>query len=154
MNLLKSFLVVGCLVIGSSIFAQQNNTVTVTTTFNKSVTSLQMPVQAKLAPTLTLPEFTSAISLYSPTHNWYDTFIPTGDAYVQSSSIMHQVSQTNFLRDGFSGNELSQTLVRSQYNLFAPGFNTINPVRDSFNPYGASTMRDALLSGVLGMLFD
>ena len=155
MNLFKSLLVIGCLVISSSIFAQNKGVgFTSNSIVNKPVNGLQMPVQAKLAPALTLPEFTPAISLYNPTHNWYDTYTATEDGYTPNNTLMSYIPQNQVFKDGFSGHDLGQALVLTQYNLFNPGFNTINPVRDSFNPYGASTMKDALLSGVLGMLFD
>lgn len=155
MNFFKSLLGIGCLVISSSIFAQNTGVgFTSNAIANKPVSGFQMPVQTQFAPTLALPEFTEAISLYNPTHNWYDTYTATEYGYTPNTTLMSYVPQDQVLADGFAGNELGQALVRTQYNLFDPGFNTINPVRDSFNPYGASTMKDALLSGVLGMLFN
>ncbi|RXG15000.1 hypothetical protein DSM03_104158 [Leeuwenhoekiella aestuarii] len=154
MNFFKSLLVIGCLVISSSIFAQNNGIGFTSNSINKPVSSFQIPVQTKLALTLTLPEFTEALSLYNPTHNWYDTYSVTEDGYTPNTTLMSYVPQAHVLTDGFSGSDLSQALVRTQFNFFDPGFNTINPVRDSFNPYGASTIKDALLSGVLGILFN
>ena len=102
---------------------------------------------------LNLPEREPVLSLYNPIANWYDTYLPVQEGYVNSKTLMTSSPNPRFLNDVFQGLDLNrQSLVGIQFT--GPSVSTIIPVQDSFNPYGVSTMGDALVAGVLGLLFN
>ena len=102
---------------------------------------------------LNLPERKPVLSLYNPIANWYDTYLPVQEGYVKNKTIMTSSQNPRFLNDVFQGSDLNhKSLVGIQFT--GPSVSTIILVQDSFNPYGVSTMGDALVAGVLGLLFN
>ena len=93
--------------------------------------------------------------LYNRTNNYYDSFLANNGTFEYSGTTTSFKNESNFLMTLFLGNDsfiesnpllLNRSLLLDQDETYQ--------VRDSFNPHGASNFSEAILGGVLGLLFD
>ncbi len=94
------------------------------------------------------------LSLYNGTTNMYDTYVGVGDDHVYGGSTVSFTERGNVMTNLFLGSDsfLESNPLLIQNPVFFPGEDY--RVRDSFNPYGATTMGEALFGGFLGLLFN
>lgn len=98
---------------------------------------------------------TSNLVLYNGTTNLYDVYSASGEGYTYSSSTTQFRPKSNFFTTLFLGNDSfteNKTLLRNRSLLLDE--DDSYRVRDSFNPHGASNFSEAIIGGVLGLLFD
>lgn len=115
------------------------------TTLNQTFGIEKLDFQKKV-PTLVL---------YNKTTNFYDTYLYIGSDYTYINSNVIFKNRSNIFIDLFLGNDFfmeSNSLMPN--TSFILDEDARYPVRDSFNPYGASNISEALLGGVLGLLFN
>ena len=154
MSFLKTLVLVGIFCV-SGVAVAQTGIPSVTTSTHLYAFQSKPNLSLNTTPSLSLnlPEPEPVLSLYNPVSNWYDTYLPVQEGYVKSSTLMTASPNPRFLNDVFQGADLNrQSLVGIQFT--GPAVSTVIPVQDSFNPYGASTVGDALVSGFLGLLFN
>ena len=96
-----------------------------------------------------------SLVLYNRTTNSYDTYLSNNGCYSYSGSNTHFRNKSSFFTNLFLGNssfsESNSLLPKSSLLLKEDGSYI---VRDSFNPNGASNFSEAVLGGVLGLLFN
>jgi len=104
---------------------------------------------------LDVQEEMPSLVLYNRTTNSYDTYLSNNGSYSYSGSNTHFKNKSNFFTNLFLGNnsfsESNSLLPNSSFLLEEDGSYI---VRDSFNPNGASNFSEAVLGGVLGLLFN
>ena len=104
---------------------------------------------------LNVQEEMPSLVLYNRTTNSYDTYLSNNGIYSYSGSNTHFKNKSNFFTNLFLGNnsfsESNSLLPKSSLLLEEDGSYI---VRDSFNPNGASNFSEAVLGGVLGLLFN
>lgn len=107
---------------------------------------------------LKMPNFQTDVPtlvLYNKTTNLYDTYLNINNSYIYSGATTRFKNRSNFFTSLFLGNDSfseSNSLLPNRSILLTDDLNY--RVRDSFNPHGASTISEALLGGVLGLLFN
>ncbi len=157
MSSIKSAILLIYLLLGVSIYAQSKDTLLLAKgeTFN-----FYVPNFTTINQTLSLKNFDfqknlPTLSLYNKTTNMYDNYLNKGNGYMYSNSNFFFENKSNFFIDLFLGNNsFMQNNSLIQNNYFMLGDDSVYRIRDSFNPYGASNMRQALVGGVLGLLFN
>ena len=144
-----------CLTLGTSLSAQSIDTLSI----KRTTLSLYTPNRMMVSPTLDLKsiDFTKGalpLSLYNGTTQMYDTYVGVGDEHVYGGSSVSFNSRRNPIADLLLGTD--SFLERNPLLMQNPAFFSGEDyrVRDSFNPYGASTLGEALFGGVLGLLFN
>lgn len=93
--------------------------------------------------------------LYNKTTNFYDSYLFNNDNYTYFNSSVIFKNRSNFFTDLFLGKDTfmeSNSLMPNTF--FMLDEDARYPIRDSFNPYGASNISEALVGGVLGFLFN
>lgn len=104
---------------------------------------------------LNVQEEMPSLVLYNRTTNSYDTYLSNNGSYSYIGSNTHFKNNSNFFTNLFLGNNSfseSNSLLPKSSLLLKEGGSYI--VRDSFNPNGASNFSEAVLGGVLGLLFN
>jgi len=93
--------------------------------------------------------------LYNATNNLYDVYLYVNDSYSYSGSTSIFRSKPNFFNTLFLGSNsvMENNTFLSRTSLLLSD-DVSYPVRDSFNPNGASNFSEAILGGVLGLLFN
>ena len=98
----------------------------------------------------------SSLVLYNGTTNSYNMYSNFGGDYSYKGSTTIFRNKSNFFTTLFLGNdsfvEGNTLLVNNKSLLLDEDVSYM--VRDSFNPNGASNFSEAVLGGVLGLLFD
>ena len=97
----------------------------------------------------------SKLFLYNNTTNLYNVYSNTDDSYVQNSFTNVYRPKSNFFTNLFLGNDRfpeNNTLLLNKSLLIDEDVSY--RVRDSFNPHGASNFSEAILGGVLGLIFN
>lgn len=94
--------------------------------------------------------------LYNRNTNSYDIYLNYNGNYSYSGSSTIFKNKSNFFTTLFLGNDSfleSNTLLMNNRSLLLDE-DVSYMVRDSFNPNGASNFSEAILGGVLGLLFN
>lgn len=87
-------------------------------------------------------------SSFNRTSSLYDNYFIDDTTFTFSNSNMMYKPKSNILTDLFIENSNN-----IQYHSF--GINNVGmPVRDSFNPYGTTSIKTAIKGGILGLLFN
>lgn len=83
--------------------------------------------------------------LYNSTTNSYNVYLKdsNGYSYIGSKTIFRYKSNSL---------TFNNTLIPNSFSLNEDVLTY--PIKDSFNPYGASNFKEALVGGFLGLLFD
>ena len=156
MKFIKSVLIIFTLFLSMSFYGQKNDSLQ-NVTNTKSILYLsnfssndhlsieKLNVQTKAA----------SLVLYSRPTNSYDTYLDSNGVYSYSGSSTIFKNKSNFFTTLFLGNDSfieSNTLLLNKSLLLEEDVSY--RVRDSFNPNGASNFSEAVLGGVLGLLFN
>ena len=157
MKIIKSVILILFLLLSISFYGQtkdslQNVNDLSSKFFAAKFSSIDQPVVLKK---LDIPTQASKLVLYNRTTSLYDTYLEVNGSYSYSSSNNIFRPKSNFFTTLFLGNNSlmeNNNLLPNTSFLLDEGVSY--PVRDSFNPYGASNFSEALLGGVLGLLFN
>ncbi|WP_076456525.1 hypothetical protein [Zobellia uliginosa] len=139
-----------------SLYAQSKDSlVTKGTTFHFHVPNFNATNHSLNFKSLSFPKNIPTLSLYNPTTNMYDNYLGDRNGYTYTNSTIFFDNKSNFFIDLFLGNDSfmeSNSLMPN--HPFIWDEDATYRVRDSFNPYGATNMREALSGGVLSLLFN
>ena len=144
-----------CLSLSISLYAQKDSWGAKDTTFYFQVPNSNITNHSLNFKSLSVPKNIPSLSLYNPTTNRYDNYLGNGDDYIYSNSTIFFENKANFFTNLFLGNDsfMQNNSLMQSHPLIWDEDSTYR-VRDSFNPYGATNMREALLGGILGLLFN
>lgn len=155
MNRIKSVVLLIYISLNLSVYAQTNDTLlTKSAAINLSVAKFNTTGHTFRLKSLKIPKRKTTISVYNKTTNLYDNYLENRNGYIYSNSNIIFETKSNFLIDLFMGNNSfnqNNSLMQNHYML---DVHSTYRVRDSFNPHGASNIREALVGGFLGLLFD
>ncbi|MCH4822098.1 hypothetical protein ML462_02845 [Gramella lutea] len=157
MKIFRSTLLLCSFFISFSFFGQANDSIPnlkskTFSLYNTSSRSMDQPVTLKK---LDIEPETPTLVLYNNSTNLYDIYFNVNDAYSYGGSNTIFETNSNFFTTLFLGNDSfteSNTLLPNTSLLLDQDVRYI--ARDSFNPNGASNFYEAVLGGVLGLLFD
>lgn len=96
------------------------------------------------------------LTLYDPAISSYNTYSSFNGSYIYSGVTSRFKKKPNFFTRLFLGDDSfveNNALLVSNRSLLL-GENDSYMVRDSFNPNGVSNFSEAIIGGVLGLLFD
>jgi len=152
----KSILLLICLLLGISICAQTKDTLLLKNPmFNFNTPNFTRTDNTFGLKNIDFQKNASSLFLYNSTTNLYDTYINDGSTYIYSNSTIFFENKSNIFIDLYLGNNsFMESNSLMQNTSFILDKNATYWVRDSFNPYGAANMREALVGGVLGLLFN
>ena len=157
MKIINSVVLIFCLFLSMSFYGQTNDSLQNVNTLNSrfytpGFTAIDQPITLKK---LDLQTKAPTLVLYNKTTNLYDIYLDVNDSYSYSGSKIMFRPESNFFTTLFLGNDSyieSNTLIPNSSLLL--GEDVSYPVRDSFNPNGASNFSEALIGGVFGLLFN
>ncbi|MBZ9632189.1 hypothetical protein LB465_15510 [Salegentibacter sp. LM13S] len=155
MKITKPLILIFCLFSSLSFYAQTKDSIkSISSKFYTHVGSsaIDQPLSLKK---LNFQRSTPSLVLYNSTTNLYDIYLDGNGSYSYSGSNIRFRHKSNFLTTLFLGNDSfteSNTLLPNS-TLLLDEDDTYR-VRDSFNPHGASNISEALIGGVLGLLFN
>ena len=157
MKIFRSITLICSLFISFSFFAQANDSIQSADSmglnlYTSHYSSIDQPIGLKK---LDIQKDAPSLVLYNQTTNLYDIYSNVGNGYRYSGSNSVYRNKSNFFTNLFLGNDSfaeQNTLIPTRTFLLDEDVNYI--VRDSFNPNGAANFSEAVLGGVLGLLFD
>ncbi|MBZ9629710.1 hypothetical protein LB465_02880 [Salegentibacter sp. LM13S] len=152
----KFVVLICCLFICLSFYGQTNDSLQNVNSvksnfFNSGFSKVDQPFVPKK---LNIQTNASTLVLYNKTTNLYDNYVGNNDSYGYSSSNTMFRNKSNFFTTLFLGNASSMennTLLPNR-SLLLKDDNYI--IRDSFNPNGASNFSEAVIGGVLNLIFN
>ncbi|QYA26148.1 hypothetical protein G3I01_11700 [Gramella sp. MT6] len=157
MKFSKSIFIILSFFLSISFYGQTNDTlqngnISNSQFYNSSRYSIDQPFVPK---NLNMKSEAQNLVLYNETTNLYDVYLHTDDSYSYSGSNSIFRSKTNFVTTLFLGSNSvmeNHSVLPSTSLLLSEDVSY--PVRDSFNPNGASNFSEAILGGVFGLLFN
>jgi len=157
MSRIKSILLSICLLLSVFLYAQSKDTLFAKgTTYNFHVPNFNATDYSLNFKSLSFPNNTPTLSLYNSTTNMYDNYSSNGNGHTYSNSTLFFENRSNFFIELFLENdsfmESNNSLMQNHFLIW--GEEPTYRVRDSFNPYGATNIREALVGGILGLLFN
>jgi len=152
----KSISLIISLLLGISIFAQSKDTLMLKNSmFNINAPNFKSTDNSFGLKNIDFQKNTQSLFLYNRTTNLYDTYTNDGSTYRYSNSTVFFENKSNIFIDLYLGNNsFMESSSLMQNTSFMRYENPTYRVRDSFNPYGAANMQEALVGGVLGLLFN
>jgi len=157
MKIIRSVLIIFCLFQSVSFYGQINDSTQNVNALNSYfyTSSQSLKDQTYVLKNLKIQSEGQDLVLYNSTTNLYDVYLDVDNTYSYSGSTSMFRSKSNFFTTASLGNnsgmENNILLPRTSVLL---GENVSYPVRDSFNPHGASNFKEAILGGVLGLIFN
>lgn len=156
MKFIKSVLIIFTLFLSMSFYGQKNDSLQNVTNTKSILYLSNFSSNDHLSiEKLNVQTKTASLVLYSRTTNSYDTYLDSKGVYSYSGSSTIFKNKSNFFTTLFLGNDSfieSNTLLLNKSLLLEEDVSY--RVRDSFNPNGASNFSEAVLGGVLGLLFN
>jgi len=152
----KSISLIISLLLGISIFAQSKDTLMLKNSiFNINAPNFKSTDNSFGLKNIDFQKNTQSLFLYNSTTNLYDTYLHDGSTYIYSNSTVFFDNKSNIFIDLYLGNnsfmENSSHMQNASFRLHE---NATYRVQDSFNPYGATNIQEALVGGFLGLLFN
>lgn len=157
MKIIKSVLLVSSFILSTTFYGQTNDSL-------KNVQSLRSNFYTNTFPSIDDPIVFEQLDiklnaptlvLYNRTTNLYDIYLNVNSNYSYSGSNTVFKTKPNFFTTLFLGNdsfmENNRLVPNSSLML---GENVSFIVRDSFNPNAADNFSEAVLGGVLGLIFN
>lgn len=95
-----------------------------------------------------IPKKNSHVSIFNESMYVYDHYIHTGKEYTYTNSTLYYDNSNsiiNLILDQKASLMQNNAFMQNEYKY---------PIRDSFNPHGATNMKQAVLGGFLGLLFN
>ncbi|SDR71392.1 hypothetical protein [Christiangramia echinicola] len=157
MKFSKSVLIIFSFFLSISFYGQTNDSLQKVKILNSQLysSSLYLIDQPFVPKDLNIESDGQKLVLYNATTNLYDVYLDVDDSYSYSSSTSIFRYKPNFITTLFLGSNSvmeNNTFLPRTFLLLSEDVSY--PVRDSFNPNGASNFSEAVLGGVLGLLFN
>ena len=157
MNIINSVALIFCLFLSTVFYAQSKDTLQGLKRANFMYHDSASAIidQPSVLKNINFQKLTPTLVLYNKTTNMYNAYWNNNGSFSFSSKATFR-NRSNFFTTLFLGNDsfIESNTAFMQNRSFLLDEDTTYQVRDSFNPYGASNINEALIGGVLGLLFN